>query len=136
MKKSKPATVEAAPKIKTGKGGQAKQDSAGKPAKDKSAKGRTAKDKPAKTPAFDFVGKVESIGVKAEAGKLLFTWGLKGRNGLRRTFQIVAAESVVLDAMVSVITAAHATGTKIGIGLGAGDEVVEVQIRPGLGKNG
>ena len=141
MKKSKPATVEAAPKIKTGKGGQAKQDSAGKPAKDKSpkdksAKGKTAKDKPAKTPDFDFIGKVESIRVVNGPEQPLFAFGLRGRNGVRRSFHIAATESFALHIMPSIVTAAHAAETKIGVRVGEGDEVVEVQSRPRLGKNG
>ena len=104
--------------------------------KTKSAKTKAAKTKAAKTPDFDFVGKVESIRVQNAPGQPLFTFGLKGRGGVRRSFQITATDSFALNIMAPVVMAAHAAETKIGVRVGTGDEVVEVQSRPRLGKNG
>jgi hypothetical protein len=123
-KKSNPVAAETAFRAKTAKVSEAKQGPARK----------TAKDRPAETPEFDFIGKVESIGVTAVPGKPPFTFGMKGRNGARRTFQIPAAENAALMVMAAVVTTAHAAGTKLGIRVGAGDEVVDVQCRPRLGK--
>lgn len=120
-KKSKSAAAEAQPKAR-----EAKQASARK----------AAKEKPAKAPAFDFVGKVESIGLHAGPDKPALTFGLKGRNGTRRVFQISASESVLVNGMVTLLTAARAAETKIGVRVGVGDTVLEVQSRPGLGKSG
>jgi len=94
-----------------------------------------AKTKAAKTPDFDFVGKVESIRVQNVSGQPLFTFGLKGRSGVRRSFQITATDSFALNIMAPVVMAAHAAETKIGVRVGDGDEVVEVQSRPRLGKS-
>lgn len=102
----------------------------------KSAKTKTAKTKAAKTPEFDFVGKVESIRVQTASGQPPFTFGLKGRNGVRRSFQLTAADSFALNIMAAIVTAAHASDVKVGVRVGAADEVVEVQSRPRLGKNG
>lgn len=122
-KKSKPAAAEAAPKAKAS---QAKKSSVPK----------ATREKPVKTPEFDFIGKVESIGINAVPGKPALTFGLKGRNGSRRTFEIPGGENTVVNAMATLLTAARAAQTKIGVRVGANDAVVEVQSRPRLGKNG
>jgi len=61
---------------------------------------------------------------------------LKGRNGTRRVFQNPAHEGVLVNSMITLLTVARAAETKVGIRVGAGDTVLEVQSRPGLGKNG
>jgi hypothetical protein len=126
-KKTKTATAEATPKPKVGKLKQAGNEGSGT----KANKARAVK-----TPDFDFVGKVESIRVNNAPGQPLFTFGLKGRNGMRRSFQITSTESFALTIMAPIVTAAHAAETKIGVRVGDGGEVVEVQCRPRLGKNG
>jgi hypothetical protein len=127
-KKSKAA--EATPKSKPLKSEKTTESSGAK-----STKAETAKTKAAKTPDFDFIGKVESIRVQNAPGQPLFTFGLKGRSGVRRSFQITTTDSFALNIMAPIVTAAHVAETKIGVRVGAGDEVVEVQSRPRLGKN-
>lgn len=122
-KKSKPAAAEAAPKAKAR---QARKSSAPK----------AARGKPVKTPEFDFIGKVESIGINAGAEKPALTFGLKGRNGERRIFEIPAGENTMANAIATLLTAARSAETKIGVRVGANDAVVEVQSRPRLGKDG
>ena len=126
-KKIKAASAEAAPKPKVGKLKQAGNEGSG---------AKSTKAKAAKTSDFDFIGKVESIRVNNAPGQPLFTFGLKGRNGVRRSFQITSTEGFALHIMAPIITAAHAAETKIGVRVGDGGDVVEVQSRPRLGKNG
>ena len=126
-KKSK--TAGATPKPGASKPKQAAEGSGATSVKAKSAK-------PTKTPDFDFIGKVESIRVVNGPEQPLFAFGLRGRNGVRRSFHIAATESFALHIMALIVTAAHAAETKIGVRVGEGDEVGEVQSRPRLGKNG
>lgn len=94
------------------------------------------KEAPAKL--FDFIGKVESIVVKSEAGAETFEFGLRGRHGLRQTLALGTSDAFALNIMAPIVTAAHASDTKIGVRVapreGGIPQVVEVASRPKLGK--
>lgn len=88
---------------------------------------------------FDFIGKVESIVVKTGAGGESFEFGLRGRHGLRQTLALGTSDSFALNIMAPIVTAAHATESKIGVrvapGHGSIPQVIEVASRPRLGKD-
>lgn len=115
-----------------------------KKAKDKSKPKTKAKtprakaEKPAKPDGFDFVGKVESLRVKSNAGAEGFQFGLKGRHGKRRTFRFDAADAFAMNAMAHLVLAAHASETKIGVRTGAEVDGVlvvrEIETHPKIGK--
>lgn len=89
-------------------------------------------------PRFDFIGKVESIAVSGAAGSETFVFGLRGRRGARQTFRLETAENFALSIMAPLVTAAHATGAKIGVRVREHGTimplVIEVESRPHLGK--
>jgi hypothetical protein len=97
-----------------------------------------AKAKAADGKVFDFIGKVESIVVKTGSGGETFQFGLRGRHGLRQTLALGTSDSFALSIMAPIVTAAHATETKIGVrvapGQGSIPQVIEVASRPKLAK--
>jgi hypothetical protein len=99
---------------------------------------KAAKESAPEAPRFDFIGKVESIAVSGAAGSETFAFGLRGRRGARQTFRLETAEKFALNVMAPLVTAAHATGAKIGVRVrehGTNMPVVlEVESRPHLGK--
>lgn len=91
--------------------------------------------KPA-VPAFDFIGRVESIRVKGSASGLEFEFALHGRKGTHQSFRLNAAHAATV--MANVVIAAHDKGAKIGVRSEKGGEglpvAAEIVWRPRLGK--
>jgi hypothetical protein len=117
----------AAPPAKT-----AKTRPARKPARAK------AKTKPSDAHGYDFVGKVESIVVRGGGEASAFEFGLRGRHGARQTFRLRASDGFALTVMAPIVTAAHATESKIGVRVAPAETgelyVLEVASRPKLRK--
>lgn len=101
-----------------------------------------SKTKAAKPPhdGFDFVGKVESLVVKGGSTGEVFEFGLRGRHGSRQVFRLRTSDSFSLTIIAPIVTAAHATESKIGVRAladeGGTHYVTEVASRPKLGKKG
>lgn len=87
---------------------------------------------------FDFIGKVESISVKAGPDGEVFEFGIRGRHGLRQRLQLQLSTHPARTIMASVVTAAHAAETKIGVRVASTEGgipgIVEVVSRPKLGR--
>ena len=87
---------------------------------------------------FDFVGKVESLRVKAGAAPDTFEFSLRGRHGQRQSFKLDPSDPVAINAMVQILVAAHGLGAKIGVNAGSSGEgialVKELAWRPKLRK--
>jgi hypothetical protein len=112
-----------------------KTRAAKKPAR---ARAKTKKTKTSDAGGYDFVGKVESIVVRGGGDAGAFEFGLRGRHGARQAFKLRTSDSFALAIMAPIVTAAHATETKIGVRVApaeAGEHyVVEVASRPKLRK--
>lgn len=97
-----------------------------------------AKTKPGDAHGYDFVGKVESIVVRGGGETGAFEFSLRGRHGARQTFRLRASDNFALTVMVPIVTAAHATESKIGVRVAPAEAgelyVVEVASRPKLRK--
>jgi hypothetical protein len=95
-----------------------------------------AKLKEVKAKPFDFVGRVESIAAKSGSSGETFEFGLRGRRGVRQTLKLETSDSFSLSIMAPIVTAAHATGAKIGVKVKepgtAVPQVVAVESRPHL----
>ena len=84
--------------------------------KSKTKAPRVKAKKPAETaPAFDYVGKVDSLRIASGAGAEGFEFGLKARHGKRKRFRFDPADAFAMNAMAHLVLAAHAAGTKLGV---------------------
>jgi hypothetical protein len=109
-----------------------------KPAPRKGKVSRKAKD--AEVSSFDFIGRVDSIVAKTGSNGGTFEFGLRGRQGLRQTLKLDTSDGFALSIMAPIVTAAHATGAKIGVRIleqgTAVPLVIAVESRPHLKRRG
>lgn len=99
----------------------------------------SSKDKAA-TPAFDFVGRVESIRATSNPSGPEFEFALHGRKGPSQSFRLNPEHGAAVMTMAHVVIAAHDNDAKIGVRTAQGGKglpvVAEVVWRPKIGKAG